>query len=107
DAVIHAWGGQIEQHAGDSLMALFGLPYPRGGDAARALYAALAMQQELALFNERARRAAAGVPDSSWAGHWPGPDMRIGVHSGQVYFAHAPGRAAAVGDAVSQARRLE
>ena len=26
DGVILAWGGQIDQHAGDSLMALFGLP---------------------------------------------------------------------------------
>ena len=58
DAVIRAWGGEIDQHAGDSLMALFGLVHPRQGDAVRALHAALAMQEELALFNERVRRAA-------------------------------------------------
>lgn len=113
DAVIYAWGGQIDQHAGDSLMALFGLPHPRQGDAARALYAALAMQQELALFNERARRAAVDPFDESWVGDWPGPDMRIGVHSGPVYFAHAPGardttgRPTAVGETVVEARYLE
>ena len=33
DAVVHAWGGHIDQHAGDSLMALFGLPAPRLGNA--------------------------------------------------------------------------
>ncbi len=113
DAVIYAWGGQIDQHAGDSLMALFGLPHPRRGDAARALYAALAMQQELALFNERARQAAADPLDESWVGDWPGPSMRVGVHSGPVYFAHAPGardttgRPTAVGETVVEARRLE
>jgi len=114
DAVIHAWGGQIDQHAGDSLMALFGLPQPRQGDAARALHAALSMQQELELFNERARHAATSPGDESWATEWPGPRMRIGVHSGPVYFAHAPGspaapsgRTTAVGDTVVTARRLE
>lgn len=112
DGVILAWGGQIDQHAGDSLMALFGLPHPRQGDAARALYAALSMQRELALFNERARRAAADPFDDSWVGDWPGPGMRIGVHGGPVYFARAPGlaasgRATAVGETVAIARRLE
>lgn len=112
DGVILAWGGQIDQHAGDSLMALFGLPYPRQGDAARALYAALSMQRELALFNERVRHAAADPFDDSWVGEWPGPDMRIGVHSGPVYFARSPGlmasgRPTAVGETVAIARRLE
>lgn len=114
DAVIRAWGGEIDQHAGDSLMALFGLVHPRQGDAARALHAALAMQQELALFNERVRRAADDSREGTWAADWPGPRMRIGVHSGPVYFARPPGtaapqgaRPAAVGDAVAVARRLE
>src|SRR5690606_34874624 len=114
DAVIRSWGGQIDQHAGDSLMALFGLSYPRRGDAARALHAALAMQQELALFNERARRAAVDPLDESWVGEWPGPNMRIGVHSGPVFFARAPqggrapgGRPAALGDTIALTRRLE
>lgn len=114
DAVIRSWGGQIDQHAGDSLMALFGLPHPRRGDAARALHAALAMQQELALFNERVRRAADDLLDELWVGEWPGPSMRVGVHSGPVFFARAPesgrvpgGRAAAVGDTITLTRRLE
>ena len=114
DAVIQSWGGQIDQHAGDSLLALFGLPHARQGDAGRGLHAALSMQQELALFNERARRAAEDPLDESWVGEWPGPEMRIGVHSGPVYFVRSPaasragiGRATAVGEAVVEARRLE
>lgn len=131
DGVALAWGGQIDQHAGDSLTALFGLPYSRQGDIRRAIHAALTMQQELALFNERARRAAADPSGESWADEWPGPSMRIGVHSGPVYFAHSPAsfperststtsatagaagratfpeRATSVGETITEARRLE
>ena len=117
DAVIRDWGGQIEQHAGDSLLALFGLPQPRRGDAVRAVHAALIMQRELDLFNERVRRADDDSPDSRWADDWPGPEMRIGIHSGPVYFTRpgnqatregrAGARPTAVGDTVALARGLE
>ena len=86
DAVIRAWGGEIDQHAGDSLMALFGLVHPRQGDAARALHAALAMQQELALFNERVRGAADDSREGAWAADWPGPRMRIGIHLSLIHI---------------------
>ena len=109
DAVILAHGGQIDQHAGDSLLALFGLPQPRTGDAARALRAALTLQAELGLFNERVRQAAAAGQGAVWANDWPGPAMRVGVHSGPVYFARAAGsaRPTVVGETVAVARRLE
>lgn len=113
DAVIRAWGGHIDLHAGDSLMAMFGLPQPHQGDIARALHAALAMQQELKLFNERVHHSIGNAYSMPWADGWPGPDMRIGVHSGIVYYTHASsgtpthGRASAVGETVDLARRLE
>ena len=117
DAVIRDWGGQIEQHAGDSLLALFGLPQPRRGDAVRAVHAALIMQRELDLFNARVRGSNDTSSDSPWADDWPGPEMRIGIHSGPVYFARpgnrparegaAVARPTAVGDTVALARRLE
>lgn len=114
DEVVVSWGGRIDQHAGDSLTALFGLPRPRGGDVNRALHAALAMQKELELFNERVRRAGEKPSDIAWAEGWPGPDMRIGVHSGPVYFARASNsarsdasRSTAVGETVATARHLE
>jgi len=109
DAVILAYGGQIDQHAGDSLLALFGLPQPRAGDAARALHAALTLQLELVLFNERVRQAADAGQGAVWAGDWPGPAMRVGVHTGPVYFARAAGsaRLTAVGETIAVARRLE
>ena len=109
DAVILAHGGRIDQHAGDSLLALFGLPQPREGDSARALRAALTLQAELGLFNERVRQAAAAGEGAAWAADWPGPAMRVGVHSGPVYFARAAGsaRLTAVGETIAVARRLE
>ena len=109
DAVMVAHGGQIDQHAGDSLLALFGLPQPRTGDAARAVRAALTLQAELALFNERVRQTAAAGQGAVWADDWPGPAMRVGVHSGPVYFARAAGsaRLTAVGETTAVARRLE
>jgi class 3 adenylate cyclase len=109
DAVILAHGGQIDQHAGDSLLALFGLPQPRLGDAARALRAALTLQAELTLFNERVRQAAAAGQGAAWADDWPGPAMRVGVHGGPVYFARAAGsaRLTSVGETITIARRLE
>ncbi len=109
DAVILAHGGRIDQHAGDSLLALFGLPQPREGDSARALRAALTLQAELGLFNERVRQVAAAGEGAAWAADWPGPAMRVGVHSGPVYFARAAGsaRLTAVGETIAVARRLE
>ena len=62
----------------------------------------------------RDRGAADDSREGAWAADWPGPRMRIGIHSGPVYFARPPGaaapqgaRPAAVGDAVAVARRLE
>ncbi len=84
DAVVTSWGGQVELHAGDSLVALFGYPHPRRGDIERALYAALTIRAELALFNDRARHAALLASGAEWAADWPGPAMRIGVHAGPL-----------------------
>lgn len=109
DKVIRAWGGEIAQHAGDSLLALFGTSRPRQGDAERALQAALAMQTELRLFNERIRRRVARPDAVPWMAEWPAPQMRIGVHAGPVYFAKAgaDGPQVAIGESVAVARWLE
>ncbi len=84
DAVVTSWGGQVELHAGDSLVALFGHPHPRRGDIERALFAALTIRSELALFNDRARRSALLASGGEWVTEWPGPVMRIGVHAGPL-----------------------
>lgn len=108
DGVILAWGGSIDQHAGDSLLALFGLPYSRGNDIFRAVQAALAIQFELDLFNKRVEAATDDNPEFPWSREWPSPRMRIGIHAGPVYFARVPGGGrTAVGDSILMGRRME
>jgi len=55
---IFANEGSIEHFAGDSLMAVFGVPEPTGGDATNAVNTALAMLAELDRWNTK--RVAAG-----------------------------------------------
>lgn len=104
DGVVQSWGGHIDQHAGDGMVAIFGLPRPRPRDLQRALRAALALQVELHLFNELARQQ-----QQSWATAWPGPTMRIGIHQGPVFFGKASygNRRTAVGETVNLAKALE
>lgn len=108
DSVIESWGGKIDKHVGDGVIALFGAPAARPDDAERAVQAALDMHLELALFNNRA------VPELSEAGvHWtllPAQlRMRIAIHAGPVLFGKVgtSDEVTAVGDAVNLANQLE
>lgn len=44
DGIVERFGGTVDKHVGDSVMALFGAPVAHGNDAERAVRAALAMQ---------------------------------------------------------------
>jgi class 3 adenylate cyclase len=83
DNVIVTWGGQIEQHTGDGLIALFGIPHSHEDDSQRAVLAALDMQMELALFNEAATTASGTNPlgTSPLARELR---MRVGIHAGPL-----------------------
>jgi adenylate cyclase len=114
DATLLAWGGTIDQHAGDSVVALFGHPLPRPHDPERAAHAALSLQMELDLFNREAQRLAAEEDGPPWAAGWPDPALRVGLHSGRVYFVEgapagpgATGRPTATGEAIRLGRELE
>ncbi len=100
DNVIVSWGGVVEQHVGDAVIALFGVPVVREDDGERAVQAALDMQMELALFNER----RTGMLTGSQELH-----MRIGIHSGGVVLGAvgAGHEYTAVGDTVHIANQLE
>ncbi|PID87087.1 MAG: hypothetical protein CSB13_01100 [Chloroflexi bacterium] len=108
DNVVLSWGGQIEQHTGDGLTALFGVPVAQEDDAQRAVLAALDMQLELSLFNEEASEPT----DTSPLGRLqPRTDfrMRIGVHCGSLLLrrvGQSVGQTA-VGDTVQVVGRLE
>ena len=94
DAAITAYGGRIDKHIGDSVMALWGAEQAGEDDPENAIRAALAMQAELAGFRE-----ARGM----------GLGMRIGINSGPVLVG-AVGSThefTAMGDTVNTASRLE
>ena len=97
--VIRDCGGGIDKYIGDAIMALFGPPAPREGDAARAIEAARRMLDALALFNDR---RAPGDPKIA---------IGIGLGSGEVVAGRigSPDRMnyTVIGDAVNLSARLE
>lgn len=109
DGVVEAWGGTVDKHAGDSLIALFGLPFARDDDAERAVQAALAMQIEMALFNRGTTAVPAERAELRWGRSRPRLQMRIGINAGPVYFGKVGNaeKLTAVGDTVNIATQLE
>jgi len=94
-AVIEGEGGIIDKYVGDAVVAIFGAPVPQPDHAARAVRAALAVQEKLA--------AEADDPDSF--------KIRIGLNTGACVVGNigSEGRFdyTAIGDAVNVAARLE
>lgn len=94
-AVIVEEGGIIEKYVGDAVMAIFGAPLPQPDHAARAIRAALRVQERLA--------AEAGDPDSF--------KIRIGINTGECILGNVGTELrmdyTAIGDAVNVAARLE
>lgn len=93
-------GGTLDKFIGDAVMAFWNSPLPQADHAERAVRCALAMQAELATFNERLR-ADGRAPLA----------MRIGVHTGEAIVGNlgCPSRFSytALGDTVNLASRLE
>jgi class 3 adenylate cyclase len=72
-AAVHRYEGTVNQIMGDGIMALFGAPVAHEDHAARACYAALAMQESIRRFaQERQRRRDRPV------------EIRVGLNSGEV-----------------------
>jgi class 3 adenylate cyclase len=70
---VHRYDGYVAQSTGDGIFALFGAPLAHEDHAQRALYAALAMQNELRQHTERLKSQ----------GRSP-VEVRIGVNTGEV-----------------------
>ncbi len=91
EAVIAHYGGTVDKHIGDAVMALFGAPVAHGDDALRAVRAALDIQQAVPEL-----KGPSGEPLAS----------HVGIASGEV-VAGGIGRGYTVlGDAVNLAARL-
>src|SRR4051794_22760690 len=90
-------GGTIEKSSGEGVMAVLGVPRLHEDDALRAVRAAAAMQQSLAVLNDELDRRY-GVRLAS----------RTGVNTGEVIAGDpAAGQRLVTGDAVNVAARLE
>jgi class 3 adenylate cyclase/tetratricopeptide (TPR) repeat protein len=70
---VHRYEGTVNQVLGDGIMALFGAPIAHEDHAARACYAALAMQDALRRYAEEVRRT-----------HGLTVQMRVGLNAGEV-----------------------
>ena len=97
---IEAEGGVVDKYIGDAIMAVFGAPTTRQDDAARALRAALRMEQ--ALLDHNAQRAAQGLAPLA---------QGVGLHYGEVIAGNigtlTRAQYTVMGDAVNLAARLE
>jgi class 3 adenylate cyclase/tetratricopeptide (TPR) repeat protein len=90
---MRGFGGTVERHVGDAVMAVFGVPVAHGNDPERALRAALAIHEAMPLLSEEV-----GHPLS----------VHAGIASGQVVASHAGAGSdfSTVGDAVNLGARL-
>jgi adenylate cyclase len=97
-ATVGRFAGYVDKYVGDAMMVLFGAPVAHADDPERAVRAALALQDELARFNQH-QRANVKL------------QMRIGINTGEVLAgrigAGEYGQYTVMGDAVNLASRLE
>jgi class 3 adenylate cyclase len=96
DGVCIRYGGRIDKHIGDNVMAIFGAPVAHGDDPERACRAAVEIHREVAAYAERIGRPLA---------------VHVGIAYGEV-IASGLGSAehaeyTVLGDAVNLAARLQ
>ena len=91
DRIIQDYGGHIDKHIGDEVMALWGTETAREDDAERAIRAALKMQETF-------KDGVGSLPIG----------LKVGINSGQVLLSAVgtQGEFTAIGDTVNTASRL-
>ena len=96
--IIFEYGGTLDKYIGDAIMAVFGAPMEKPGDAERAISAALKMRDELKKMMEK------NPPDKKFG-------IRIGINTGRVVAGNmgSPKRMdyTVIGDPVNVASRIE
>ena len=95
DGIVDSFGGSIDKHMGDSVMALFGAPIAHGNDPERAVGAALAIHDAMARLS-----GELNVPLKVHAGVASGQVMASGLGS-QSHSEYT-----VLGDSVNLAARL-
>jgi class 3 adenylate cyclase/tetratricopeptide (TPR) repeat protein len=95
DAIVESFGGTVDKHIGDCVMAVFGAPVAHGNDPERAARAALALREAMPILGAEVGRAVA---------------VHIGLASGQVVASGTGSDAhrayTVTGDTVNLASRL-
>lgn len=96
--IIFEYDGTLDKYIGDALMAVFGAPMEKKGDAERAIRAAVKMRSELGKMMKKE------APERRF-------DIRIGINTGRVVAGNigSPKRMdyTVIGDPVNVASRLE
>jgi len=95
DAAVVEFGGTIDKHLGDGVMALFGAPIAHGDDTLHALYAANALHGCGALLSREFEQVL-GQPLA----------LHIGIAAGEVVAGGVGSEYTVLGDAVNLAARL-
>jgi class 3 adenylate cyclase/tetratricopeptide (TPR) repeat protein len=91
DTIITRYGGTVDKHIGDAVMALFGAPTAHGDDALRAVRAALDIQVSMTELRDP----------------WGNPlASHVGIAAGEVVAGGLGNAYSVLGDAVNLAARL-
>jgi class 3 adenylate cyclase/tetratricopeptide (TPR) repeat protein len=95
DGIVTSFGGSVDKHIGDCVMAVFGAPTAHGNDPERAARAALAIQDAMPALSEELRRPL---------------EVHLGLAAGQVVASRSGSMAhreyTVTGDSVNLASRL-
>lgn len=104
DKAILDYGGRIDKHIGDAIMALFGTPTAREDDPERAIRAALQIQSEI---REWKKEQSESLP--AYQTQIQNIQLRIGINTGPALLGTVGtmGEYTAIGDTVNLASRLE
>ena len=98
DTIIEAYGGYIDKHIGDAVMAVWGVLHAQEDDAERAVSAALALQTSLNEYAKQSPRPGASELK-----------MRAGINTGLVLSGYVGlrGEYTVMGDTVNVTSRME